>query len=287
MKAYIQSSGVQLAYNDSGSGPAILLIHGWGVSGALFAGQIDSLADRYRVVVPDLPGHGSSGRFPPEASFAFLADSLVELISHLRLGPLCVVGWSMGAMIAWDLLRRFPQLDIAGLVTVDMVPRLLNGPDWRYGLREGPDRHVFDRHLAMMRADWPAFTELFMSRVFAPDDNPRKTQLLALTKKVALMNDPESMANIWQEMVELDFREDLPRFDLPALVISGSRSRLYGPSGCQWVADHMPRGRMLAFAQSGHAPNLEEPEQFNRVLSEFVDSLGPAQPPKDQSNRIL
>ncbi|MCJ7558779.1 MAG: alpha/beta hydrolase [Gammaproteobacteria bacterium] len=275
MKEQIQSSGVHLAYEDVGSGPAILLIHGWGVSGALFAGQVDSLAGRHRILVPDLPGHGSSSRFPPGATFGRLADCVAEFITTVRPGPLCVVGWSMGAMIAWDLLRRFPNIDIAGLVTVDMVPRLLNGPDWSYGLRDGADRHVFDRHLAMMRNEWSAFTEIFMSRILAPGHSPRKEALLALTKKATLKNDPESMASIWEEMVEQDFRADLPALDLPTLVVSGSQSRLYGPRGCQWVANHMPQARMVEFSTSGHAPNLEDPEQFNRVLSEFVDSLGP------------
>jgi len=273
LKVQQQSSGVQLAYRDSGSGRPIVLVHGWGVSGALFAPQVDGLAGTYRVIVPDLPGHGASSPFPEDCSFSCLADCLAELISELKPGPVTLVGWSMGAMVSWDLLRRYRQLDIAGLATVDMVPRLLNGPDWSYGLREGEDHHVFDRHLKLMRSDWPAFTDMFMSRIFSGDDGEAKAGLLARAKKVALENDPESMARIWTEMVEQDFNKELPRLDLPALVISGRHSRLYSTPATQWAAGCMPQAKSVEFSRSGHAPSLEEPDEFNRVLSAFVDSI--------------
>jgi len=276
LKEHKQSSGVQLAYQDQGSGTPILLVHGWGVSGGLFAPQFDGLSDRYRVIAPDLPGHGLSGPFPEKGRFSVLSDCLAELILELRLASVVLVGWSMGAMVCWDLLRRFPQLDIAGVVTVDMVPRLLNGAEWSYGLRAGEDHHVFDRHLAMMRSDWPAFTDLFISRIFADEATAKKSGLMAMAQKAALGNHPESMERIWMEMVEQDFNEELSGFDLPALVISGQKSRLYKEPASQWVAEIMPQAKTVEFSESGHAPNLEEPEKFNQLLSDFVDSINPS-----------
>ena len=279
LKAIKHSTGVRLAYRDEGSGPPILLVHGWGVSGGLFAPQWEELASRFRLIVPDMPGHGSSGEFPQGSDFELLADCLAELIVELRLQSLCLVGWSMGAMVSWDLLRRYPKLDISGLVTVDMVPRLLNGPDWSYGLRYGEDHHVFDRHLSLMRSNWPAFTDLFMARIFAPGDSAKTRDLLRSAKQIALQNHPESMARIWSQMVEQDFNAQMQDITLPALVLSGKKSRLYSTQATEWVACKMPNATHIEFEQSGHAPNLEEPEKFNQLLSEFVDSIntGPAQ----------
>ena len=273
MNTYSLATGERLAYQDEGRGPPILLIHGWGVSGRLFAPQVAALAGRFRLVVPDMLGHGESNPFTPETQFSRMADSLAGLISHLELRSVCVVGWSMGALVGWDLLRRYPQLDIAGVVTVDMVPRVLNGQGWSLGLREGKDHHVFDRHLALMRSDWPAFAELFISRMFAPGNRATRTDLLEAAKREALRNDPNSMANIWAVMVEQDFTAEVARFDQPSLVLSGSHSSLYGSAAGRWLSEHLPQARWVEFAESGHAPNMEQPEEFNRELSAFVDSL--------------
>jgi pimeloyl-ACP methyl ester carboxylesterase len=160
-RALKRTSDNQLAYREAGlaedsapdTQPSILLVHGWGVSGALFETQLEALSGGFRVVAPDLPGHGASAPVPPEAEFGWLADSLAMLIADLRMSEVCLVGWSLGAMVAWDLLSRYSDVPVRRLVTIDMVPRLLNDPAWSYGLRAGSDHHVFDRNIQWMLDD--------------------------------------------------------------------------------------------------------------------------------------
>jgi pimeloyl-ACP methyl ester esterase len=273
----------QLSFLDEGpaggGAQTILLVHGWGVSGALFEEQIRGLSSQFRVIVPDLPGHGASAPWPPGAPFSHLADSLAQLVTELGLSSFCLVGWSLGALVAWDLLRRHPEAPVAGLVTIDMVPRLLNDDQWSHGLRAGPDRHVFDRMLELMRRDWPACVALFVPRIFAAGDGERRARLVTGATAIALRNDPRSMAEIWGLLVEQDLRADLAGIDLPALVVAGARSQLYRPAAAEWIAGQMPRARLQVFDASGHAPHLEQPDEFNRALAEFAGSLDAPQVP--------
>jgi pimeloyl-[acyl-carrier protein] methyl ester esterase len=273
-----RTSDNQLAYREAGPAlapdadarPSILLVHGWGVSGALFGAQLDALSADFRVVAPDLPGHGASAPFPPGAGFHWLADRLAALIAELGLRDLCLVGWSLGAMVAWDLLSRHPAAPVRGLVTIDMVPRLLNDPDWQFGLRTGRDYHVFDRQIELMRTDWPACTDLFVPRIFAPGNSAWRRRAISRVKAIALDSDPPSMAALWQLMAAQDFRAGLAGMHVPALVIAGARSRLYREAAARWIAAQLPDARLRLFDGSGHAPHLEQPEEFNRALADFA-----------------
>jgi len=271
-----------LAYRDAGRGTPILLVHGWGVSGALFDAQISGLSEHYRVLVPDLPGHGASGAFPDGAKFSSLADRIAGLISTLQLKDTILVGWSMGAMVAWDLLLRLTQADIAGLVTIDMVPHLLSEPGWPHGLRNGSGIQVFDPHVDAMHRNWPEFAAQFVQAMFATSAGQQLRQLIDQSEKVALANDPESLASLWMRMAEQDFREDIARLKLPTRVVAGCQSRLYRMTASEWVAAQIPEAQLVRFTRSGHAPHMEEPEQFNRMLAEFVHSINSQQPIKKQ-----
>lgn len=271
MTALHHSKTTGMAYRDEGQGPPILLIHGWGVSGDLFEQQITGLSSRFRMVVPDLPGHAASPALAADEPFAHLADSIASLIHELHLPRLCVVGWSMGAMVAWDLVLRYPQLGIAALVSIDMVPSLLNRPGWQHGLRDGDDARLFQRNIQRMRSDWLAYTNLFVPRIFSARAGLDTAQQVERTTQVALANDPESMANNWMRMATLDFRLRLSDIAIPTLVMAGAHSQLYTVAAAEWVCQQLPNARLEVFSDSGHAPHIEETEKFNRILAGFAD----------------
>lgn len=263
-------NGSLLAYRDQGEGPVMLLVHGWGVSGELFDEQVSALSDRFRVIVPDIPGHGASGVFPVGAGFQALADALEELISRLQLRAIVLLGWSLGAMVVWDLLARYPELDIKALVIVDMVPRILNDGEWNFGLREGQDHHAFDREIELIENDWPAYVNLLAPQLISPGSDRPATDLLAIIKAAAISNHAPSMARLWALLVEQDFRAILPNITIPTLVITGGRSALYSVASGQWVAAQIPRSEFVIFESGGHAPHLDQPQRFNQLLAEFV-----------------
>ena len=264
--------GGTLAWRERGSGRPVLLLHGWGVSGPAFGPLVDALAAAHRVIVPDLRGHGASSAFEDGHRCSRLADDVHALVTALELDAVGLVGWSMGALVAWDYCDRHAAADLAGVVSIDMVPRLLSTADWPHGLRRGDGPEVFARSVAAMRADWRAFMDVFIPRIFAappPADDPR----LALLYAAAGGNDGAVMARVWTAMAGIDLRDALPRIAAPALHLHGERSRLYRPEAARWVAGALTgspvAARLLGFAGSGHAPHLEQPVTCARAIVRF------------------
>lgn len=276
MNKLASPSSIPLSFQEHGAGAPMVLVHGWGVSGAAFEAQIQALSAHYRLVIPDLPSHGASPPFPENGAFSLLADSLAALIHRLGLEQPLLVGWSLGAMVCWDLLLRKskpagggPETSFRGLVSVDIMPRVLAGEDWRYGLGAAW-MSEFDISLEAMRADWPAFCASFVPGIFAKRNEQRLADTIARTRKVAEGNDATGAIRLWQQMLAQDFRARLGRLELPAMFIAGGQSRLWEEGASQWMAGHLPAWRHLLFEGSGHSPQLEEPERFNQTILDFA-----------------
>ena len=270
MKILNLADGGLLKYESEGSGRPIVLLHGWGMRGEFFRQQIAAWSPRFRVVVPDLRGHGESSHLRDGQGLPTLVDDVAELLASLDLSQTLLVGWSMGAMVAWGVMQTNEASRISGLATIDMVPRLLNNENWQYGLRRGRDAKVFSRVIDSMLSDWTGFTRIFVPRIFAGGKAAERKQMIDQMVKIVEQNHPESMARLWESMAEQDFRKQLAHISVPALVTYGKLSQLYSEEASEWLADKIPNARSVGFADSGHAPHLEEPDLFNREIETFA-----------------
>ncbi|MCH7895105.1 MAG: alpha/beta hydrolase [Proteobacteria bacterium] len=271
MKILQLEDGGHLKYEDEGSGRPIVLLHGWGMRGTFFKQQIAAFSPRFRVVAPDLRGHGQSSQLEDGQGLSTLVDDVAELLAELDLSRAIVVGWSMGAMISWALVQHKEARRISALVSIDMVPRILNDESWKFGLRDGRDASVFSSVIDRMLGDWPGFTRFFVPRIFADGRESERQALVDWIVEETENNHPESMARLWMSIGNQDFRNDLARQQLPALVTYGMLSQLYPPEASAWIVRNMPNARRVGFTNSGHAPHLEEPELFNREIETFAE----------------
>ncbi len=265
--------GGHLKYKDAGSGPPIVLLHGWGMCGEFFGKQVADLSSRFRIVVPDFRGHGDSSHLVDGQDLPTLVADVTELIVSLDLSQAILVGWSMGAMVAWGVMQTNEAGRISGLATIDMVPRLLNDEDWQFGLRREHDANNSSRAVDRMRSDWTGFTRNFVPRIFARGDAAESKQMIDSMVKVVQQNHPESMARLWESMAEQDFRTQLGDIEIPVLVTYGQLSQIYSEEASEWLADELPNARRVGFADSGHAPHLEEPDLFNQEIEKFADEI--------------
>ena len=267
------SGGGKLEFVDRGEGPAIVFLHGWSLGKEAFGKQRRELSDRYRVVIPDMRGHGNSTKFVKGDGIDTLAGDLERLLVELDLSDVVLVGWSMGALVAWQTANG-PQRDrTRGIVTIDMVPRVLNGENWQHGLRAGTHLYDVDIDLTKMRDDWRAFTRAYVPMVFADGKGIERRELIDQMLELVVDNDLESMTNLWHALVHADFVDTVQSLDVPTLITYGALSQIYTEEAAAWMDEHIPLSRRVCFEKSGHAPHLEEPQRFNQALAAFADEL--------------
>jgi pimeloyl-ACP methyl ester carboxylesterase len=271
LEQFTASDGAKIAYRDEGAGRPIVLLHGFMAHGGFFRGQAP-LAAEHRLIAIDLRGHGQSPASGHVPGVERIAADVAELMTALDLNDAIGVGWSLGATVLWHVLAGAGGARFAGAVIVDMTARVCNGPAWSLGLSQD----VCDARSEAIRDDFENFAAGAGQAMFA---QPIRADLRAIADWASAefaRNDPETMAAIWESLVDQDMRPVIAGIRQPTLVVHGGRSQLYGEDTAAHLAATLPDAKVLRFEASGHAPHLEEPERFNRALAEFVGRLSRA-----------
>jgi pimeloyl-ACP methyl ester carboxylesterase len=278
----VLNDGLSMAYSDTGSGRPLLLVHGWAASGRFFNAQTEVLEKHFRVITPDLRGHGASLSPATPPTVDLLAADLAELVERLGLEDAVAVGWSMGAMVLWRALPLGLLARLAGMVVVDMTPRIVNEDGWSLGLKGGYDKRSAAAARQAMTADWRMFGAAMARSIPAEGLEAERRPLIDWVTHEVAHNTPEPLSHLWGSLAEQDFREDLAGFELPTLIVHGALSQLYAADTSLFLEARLPDARRICFERSGHAPHLEEPELFNRVVTEFAARL----PGRDQRTAL-
>lgn len=249
---------------DAGEGPPLVLLHGWTMDSRIFEDQINRLSPSFRCLVPDLPGHGRSALIEPTLDSAAMA--LQQVLDRVPDQKATLVGWSMGAMVAWRYIELFGQSRLAALATVDMSPKLANGPRWRYGLKRSTRR----AGLQPQPLAWSDRAEAIARGMFCTggDATPR---LKEAAKKMVMSQDQRAMRVMWASMMKADERSVIGKITLPWLICYGTHSRVYPSALRTWLLGRAPQARALGFDQSGHSPHLEEPLVFAQAITRFAE----------------
>lgn len=263
-----------ITYRRIGSGRPVVYLHGFGCDGGFFDGIAGRLADRFTAILPDQRGHGLSQRGTGLPAIADLARDLHDLIaaecpSACAGAGAVVVGWSLGAAVLFDYVRQFGTAGLAAVAILDMAPRIVAGGDWTLGARGLASVELADAAAAAMIRDWPSYAGA-MARHILAEGLPLDEALAAWMTDRMARNDPRRIAPLWRSLVRADSRALMPMLDVPALIVHGGRSRLYGPDTARWMAERMPDARIACFERSGHAPHLEEPDRFAAALAAFL-----------------
>jgi pimeloyl-ACP methyl ester carboxylesterase len=280
LRSFIASDGARIAYRDTGSGTPIVLLHGLMAHGGFFEGQ-SSLADNFRIITIDLRGHGESAGAAGEApGVERMAADVAELAEALGLDGAVGVGWSLGATVLWHVLAGPAAARFAGAVVIDMTARVKNDAGWDLGL--SPE--ACEARSIAIRDDFESFALTAGQAIFAQPVAPEHRQLADWASLQFTRNDAGAMAAVWASLVRQDMRALLDRIQHPTLIVHGGRSELYGDDTAGHLVAALPHARAVRFANSGHAPHLEEPDLFNATLKDFADRLSLARTPQNSNS---
>ena len=263
----IEIEGGPVIVWQGGSGTAVLLMHGaWGGALMHWAPVWTRLAERFRVVAPDLPGLADPGQYGPR-TFGDYARWLERLLNAVGIQRAWVVGNSFGAAVAWQFASQFPTR-LLGLVLVNGGPAP-NLP--------APVRRLFAmapmRQLITAVFRWNAYSRSTLKRAFA-DPGRAPHQLVDTVTHPS----PPQLERVREAV--LGDGETYPRPQVPILLLWGEKDRLLGSNAA--AARRLRRtlgeeSQLTFIAEAGHMPQVEHPEQFVRALLRFIDHPPPAQ----------
>ncbi|MBL8550547.1 MAG: alpha/beta hydrolase [Hyphomonadaceae bacterium] len=261
--------GTELSHTDRGTGPPIVLVHGWAANATFFEDLAVRLMGEHRVIVPTLRAHPGSGRGSAPLSIETLGSDLAELFERLQLTNVVALGWSMGAMALWAAMPRI-EARVSGLIVEDMGAHLVSDAHGAHGLAGGYRLSDVATTLSDMRTNWPAFVTRFAPRIFAPQVVRQRPDLVAWTISEMSAADPEAMAAFWSSMARQDFRADLAELETPLLVVHGADNLIYADAATDLVACAARRGRRVVIPDAGHAPHIEAPNRFFETVVAFA-----------------
>jgi 2-succinyl-6-hydroxy-2,4-cyclohexadiene-1-carboxylate synthase len=265
----MEIDGLRWEVRTRGSGPAVLLVHGFTGRGSGWGAHAAALAQHDRIVVVDLPGHGRSGipADPRRASVERSADDLARILDRLDASPADVLGYSLGARIAL-------RLAVAHAASVRRL--ILESPS--AGIADPvarTQRAVADEARAqrLERDGTEAFVDewerepVFASHAAMPP--ARRAHLRA----ERLRNDPTGLAaslrGAGQGVME-PLHEALPGVSAPTLIIAGALDPT-GRARAQNIAACIPGARLAIVEGAGHTPHLETPRTFRTLVTDFLE----------------
>lgn len=251
----------QLYTETLGTGPDLVLLHGWGMSSTIWQPVLQPLVKKYRVTCIDLPGHGHS----PEMEWP--SEKIIELLLDVAPSRAYWMGWSLGGMLAVLVAANYPQR-VSGLITVSTNPRFTQTDSW---LNAMPEDQLLN-FAQELEQDPAAVLKRFIALQFLGASVDKQT-IRQLQHEVGSM--PASIKALQQgfELLRcLDLREAFAGIQLPMLALFGERDRLVPARVAMAIKKLNPSMQPHVFAQAGHAPFISHPTQFLDQVTSFVRS---------------
>lgn len=251
--------GARLYFTERGSGQALLLVHGLMMSGEMFEPVIDHFAERHRVIVPDLRGHGQSRGLPPPYTAAQLAADLSDLLERLRVRSAAVLGYSQGGAIAQQLALDHPTL----------CERLILGCTYAYNM--ATVREKVEGHLApwLIRIfGLKRLAQLGVSRSAMRVD-PRRARWLA---EIIAAQDRDLMLRAWSETMAFDSRARLGEISCATLIIAGSEDVAVPVHHAKMLNEGIRGSQLVVIDGADHALLWTHTAEFVRVVDAFLSA---------------
>lgn len=248
----------------SGSGPEVVLVHGWGMHSGVWEDVAEGLVDDYRVTVLDLPGYGYS-----RAAERGTGDLAALAAAVLAVAPPVAawVGWSLGGLVAQQIALTAPQR-VSRLALVSSMPCFIQRPDWPHGLPVAQLR----RFAADLSQDHHAVLKRFIA-LEVLDSAHAVTQLRQLRAMLFQHGEPalDALAEGLTILETTDLRWRWPEMVCPVLLLLGQRDRLAPVAAGAAMQTLLPAAQLHVFPQAGHAPFFSHLPEFLKYLRGFLD----------------
>jgi len=257
---------IQFTWRETGSGQPLVMLHGWSMSSAVFSEVAELLEKNFRVLCPDLPGHGGSDPVN-ECSLPAFAERIGSWMRFLQLSRAALLGWSLGGQVAMQLALQNPQ-PVSHLLLVAATPRFCQAPGWSHGLPETQLR-ALDRNLA--RAYEKTMGDFFNLQ-FSGENMPKERYREILRFAVRPSQLP-ALASARETLTVLgtsDLRNDLRSIAQPTQILHGEADQIIPVAAGRYLAEQIPQSEIHVMPGVGHAPFFSRPEESVKLWLDFL-----------------
>ena len=261
----VRVSGVEMAVEDRGSGPPVVLVHGFPLDSGMWRHQVEALAGKHRVIAPDLRGFGET---PPTAGAMTMdqfADDVAGLLDALQITqPVVFCGLSMGGYIAWAFMRKYGER-VAALILCDT--RAVADAPAAARARVAMAESVTTDGLQ-------AVCDAMLPKMLAPETPQRQPEVAELVRRMILRASPAGVAAAQRGMASRPDSSDLLRqIFVPTLVVVGQEDAISTPDEMRSMAAAIPNASFFEAPLAGHLSPLENPRAVNEAMANFLSAL--------------
>lgn len=254
--------GAKLAYRFDGpvDAPVVVLSNSLMSTMAMWEPQMPALTSRFRVLRHDTRGHGASDTTPGPYSIAFLSDDVIAMLDALGLARVHFVGLSMGGMIGQQLGAQYGER-LLSLALCDTTSAM-------------PDPSVWAERFATVKRDGVgALVEGTIQRWFTPGFIARDPATIARVRAMVAATGVQGYLACAAAVRDVAQTATLSRIKTPTLIIAGESDPACTVAQSEVIRRGIAGAQMHVIADAAHLSNLEQPERFNQLLTDFLGSI--------------
>jgi 3-oxoadipate enol-lactonase len=258
----LKANGIEINYEIEGDGPAVTFSHSLACSLAMWDEQVRALRGRYRVLRYDTRGHGQSSAPAGAYTLEQLADDLKGLLEGLGISATHFVGLSMGGMIGQVFALKYPAM-VQSLTLCDTTSRYAPGA-----------AAVWEERIKTVGAKGmePMVTPT-LERWFTAPFRARRKDVMERVGALIRATPPAGYIGCCHALPRINVTERLREVRCPALVIVGEEDPGTPVEMAREIHAALPAAELAVLCRASHLSNVEQPEEFNRVLGSFLDKL--------------
>lgn len=249
---------------EKANAPTIVFVHGFPLDHTMWLGQLP-LVDQASLVMPDLFGFGGSDPAAEELSMKTMANDVAELLNQLDIARVIFCGLSMGGYIGWEFVANHEAM-LEGLICCNT--RATADDEMTARARRVAAAQV-------LKAGAEPVAEAMRSKLFSAATIEKQPQLIDSVAETICATAPETIAAAQIAMSQrVDFSNQLPSINVPALVIAGTDDSITPSNEMQAMSMEIPDATFVELADAGHLSPAERPDAFNRALMHWLPVSG-------------
>lgn len=260
-----EANSVTISYNDVGEGSIpIIFLHGFPFDKSMWKGQLDSLKSSYRVIACDIRGFGKTTVENTALSIDLFSEDLVLFLDKLNISKAIICGLSMGGYISLNAVKRFPErFSALILCNTQCIADSAEVKENRYKAIE-----------QITLNGTTEFSEKFIKSIFHPDSLTNKIDVVENLQTVVVANTKDTITAGLTALAERsETCSSLAAIRIPTLIICGREDLVIPLAQAEYMHGHIKGSLLKIIDTAGHVSNLEQPEQFNKYLLDFLNSL--------------